>query len=199
MKKGQILAHRHLQIFFGGGFGFHHIFPAQIPMGSVVLKRSCSTKKKTPPEVFGQRDTPRIYSPPNIQRMGYTKKCLAILLVTFSGWLSDPFEWLSDLQLGDEKVTKNHLVRVFFLKVTLRLQMWLLFFWGVSMFNLRGVISKRDFLFEVSLLHFAGNFYHCNHLSNLQNILLRTNISPEKALLKMTSSSQGGICQSPGG
>ena len=30
-------------------------------------------------------------------------------LVTFSGWLSDPFQWLSDLQLGDEKVTLNHL------------------------------------------------------------------------------------------
>ncbi len=30
---------------------------------------------------------------------------LAILLVTFLGWLSDPFKWLSDLQLGDEKVT----------------------------------------------------------------------------------------------
>ena len=29
--------------------------------------------------------------------------------VTFSGWLSDPFQWLSDLQLGDEKVTLNHL------------------------------------------------------------------------------------------
>ena len=27
----------------------------------------------------------------------------------FLGWLSDPFEWLSDLQLGDEKVTLNHL------------------------------------------------------------------------------------------
>ena len=34
---------------------------------------------------------------------------LAILLVTFLGWLSDPFKWLSDLQLGDEKVTLNHL------------------------------------------------------------------------------------------
>ncbi len=33
--------------------------------------------------------------------------------VTFSGWLSDPFEWLSDLQLGDEKVTKNHLDSVY--------------------------------------------------------------------------------------
>ena len=40
---------------------------------------------------------------------------LAILLVTFLGWWKrDPFEWLSDLQLGDEKVTKNHLVPMFF-------------------------------------------------------------------------------------
>ena len=30
--------------------------------------------------------------------------------VPFFGWLSDPFKWLSDLQLGDEKVTLNHLV-----------------------------------------------------------------------------------------
>ena len=30
--------------------------------------------------------------------------------VTLLGWLSDPFKWLSDLQLGDEKVTLNHLV-----------------------------------------------------------------------------------------
>ena len=35
---------------------------------------------------------------------------LAILLVTFLGWLSDPCKGLSDLQLGDEKVTLNHLV-----------------------------------------------------------------------------------------
>ena len=28
------------------------------------------------------------------------------------GWLSDPFKWLSDLQLGDEKVTLNHLVYI---------------------------------------------------------------------------------------
>ena len=33
--------------------------------------------------------------------------------VTFLGWLSDPFKGLSDLQLGDEKVTLNHLVRIF--------------------------------------------------------------------------------------
>ena len=30
--------------------------------------------------------------------------------VTFLGWLSDPFKGLSDLQLGHEKVTLNHLV-----------------------------------------------------------------------------------------
>ena len=30
--------------------------------------------------------------------------------MTFLGLLSDPFQWLSDLQLGDEKVTLNHLV-----------------------------------------------------------------------------------------
>ena len=29
--------------------------------------------------------------------------------VTFLGWLSDPFKWLSYLQIGDEKVTLNHL------------------------------------------------------------------------------------------
>ena len=32
--------------------------------------------------------------------------------LTFLGWLSDPFKWLSDLQLGDEKVTLNHLVYI---------------------------------------------------------------------------------------
>ena len=35
--------------------------------------------------------------------------------VTFLGWLSDPFQRLSDLQLGDEKVTLNHLVNRIFL------------------------------------------------------------------------------------
>ena len=29
--------------------------------------------------------------------------------MTFLGWLNDPLKWLSDLQLGDEKVTLNHL------------------------------------------------------------------------------------------
>ena len=28
--------------------------------------------------------------------------------VTFLGLLSDPFQWLSDLQLGNERVTLNH-------------------------------------------------------------------------------------------
>ena len=39
-----------------------------------------------------------------------TGKYQVIQAVTFLGWLSDPFKWLSDLQLGDEKVTLNHLV-----------------------------------------------------------------------------------------
>ena len=30
--------------------------------------------------------------------------------MTFLGWLSDPCKGLSDLQLGDRKVTLNHLV-----------------------------------------------------------------------------------------
>ena len=34
---------------------------------------------------------------------------LVIQFVTFLGWLSDPFKGLSDLQLGDEKGTLNHL------------------------------------------------------------------------------------------
>ena len=32
--------------------------------------------------------------------------------MTFLGWISDPFQWLSDLQLGYEKVTLNHLEMV---------------------------------------------------------------------------------------
>ena len=32
----------------------------------------------------------------------------------FLGWLSDPFKGLSDLQLGDQKVTLNHLEISFF-------------------------------------------------------------------------------------
>ena len=30
--------------------------------------------------------------------------------MTFLGWLSNPFKGLGDLELGDEKVTLNHLV-----------------------------------------------------------------------------------------
>ena len=33
--------------------------------------------------------------------------------VTFLGWLSDPFKGLSDLQLGNEQVTLNHLVYIY--------------------------------------------------------------------------------------
>ena len=38
---------------------------------------------------------------------------LLIQFVTFLGWLSDPFKWLSALQLGDQKVTLNLLAFIF--------------------------------------------------------------------------------------
>jgi len=31
------------------------------------------------------------------------------ILCDLLGWLSEPFQWLSDLQLGEKKVTLNHL------------------------------------------------------------------------------------------
>ena len=34
------------------------------------------------------------------------------VFVPFLGWLSDPFKGLSDLQLGDEKGTLNHLAHI---------------------------------------------------------------------------------------
>ena len=34
--------------------------------------------------------------------------------MTFLGWLSEPFQRLSDLQLGDKKVTLNHLECIFY-------------------------------------------------------------------------------------
>ena len=37
--------------------------------------------------------------------------------MTFLGWLSDPFKELSDLQLGDEKGTLNHLEMKLFLMI----------------------------------------------------------------------------------
>ena len=44
--------------------------------------------------------------------------------VTFLGWLSDPFQLLSDLQLGDEKVTLNHLVGGGFISSTFHTDPW---------------------------------------------------------------------------
>ena len=38
------------------------------------------------------------------------KNVLGNSLWPFLGWLTDPFERLSDLQLGDKKITLNHLV-----------------------------------------------------------------------------------------
>ena len=44
--------------------------------------------------------------------------------MTFLGWLSDPFQLLSDLQLGDEKVTLNHLVGGGFFFFTFHTDPW---------------------------------------------------------------------------
>ena len=64
--------------------------------------------------------------------------------VTFFGWLCDPFQWLSDLQLGDEKVTLNHL-GIVFLKY--------LFFWMAVFRHLSkgGFFSVNKFEEDVSV------------------------------------------------
>ena len=69
--------------------------------------------------------------------------------VTFLGWLSDPFKWLSDLQLGDQKVTLNHLGFVFFF-----------LFWG-------------DFFFEGGVMTFV---YFCYWKSWFIALKKKTNL-----------------------
>ena len=44
--------------------------------------------------------------------------------VTFLGWLSDPFQWLSDLQLGDKKVALNHLAKLTIWEAPKTLVVW---------------------------------------------------------------------------
>ena len=44
--------------------------------------------------------------------------------VTFLAWLSDPFQWLSYFQLGDEKDTLNHLAEVFSKFIVKKKQAW---------------------------------------------------------------------------
>ena len=63
----------------------------------------------------------RVKKPSNPVKTIMTEKDanLAILLVTLLGWFSDPFKWLSDLQLGDEKVTLNQLDSIFFFWIEL--------------------------------------------------------------------------------
>ena len=48
-----------------------------------------------------------LYSPPPQKKQTTNSQ----FFVTFLGLVSDPFKWLSDLQLGDEKFTLNHLAR----------------------------------------------------------------------------------------
>ena len=52
--------------------------------------------------------------------------------LTFLGWLSDPFKGLSDLQLGDEKGTLNHLARKIFRWVELESEIFFKFHYLTS-------------------------------------------------------------------
>ena len=62
-------------------------------------------------------------------------------LLMFLGWLSDPFGRLSDLQLGDKKVTLNHLVYRMFSIVSVQFR-----------------ISRGQKIYEVISLKFKGYF-----------------------------------------
>ena len=71
----------------------------------------------------------------------------------FLGWLSDPLKWLSDLQLGNEKVTLNHLV--------------LNFCWAIycKSSKLKDSLTKSQFNMNsvevaINLLMFTNNEYN---------------------------------------
>ena len=72
--------------------------------------------------LLGQRN----YRPGNWMENSWTWQ----FFVTFLGWLSDPFRWLSDLQLGDEKVTWKKLVDMFFLGKSSSWQFFMMTFLG---------------------------------------------------------------------
>ena len=88
--------------------GITKIFqPASIPVKSSTNHFSTFESKRTNLGVTGwifRRKLPT-------KKKNDKKKHSWWFKVTFLGWLSDPFKWLSDLQLGDEKVTLNHLVK----------------------------------------------------------------------------------------
>ena len=64
--------------------------------------------------------------------------------VPFLGWLSDLLERLSDLQLGDEKVTLNNLV--YDIRVSTRGNdpIWLIFFKWVEATTKLGILPKTN-------------------------------------------------------
>ena len=71
---------------------------------------------------------------------------LVIQSVPFLGWLSDPFKWLSDLQLGYEKVTLNHLVENIIPEI-------------VTNTNQKNINLNHEALFFASIL--TTHFKHC--------------------------------------
>ena len=56
---------------------------------------------------------PKLRLFPKMEGKKPKKNICLVIQSDLLGWLSDPFKGLSDLQLGDEKVTLNHLVRIF--------------------------------------------------------------------------------------
>ena len=89
---------------FSGGIHLH------VLLGYILTKSEGSLVQPGREASIWFGNTIQVWCPQNYshgkKKISYTWQ----FFVTFSGWLSDPFEWLSDLQLGDEKVTKNHLV-----------------------------------------------------------------------------------------
>ena len=79
--------------------------------------------------------------------------------MTFVGWLSDPLKGLSDLQLGDEKVTLNHLESIF--KPTLATPL------KINILNPKKVVDGiMTFLFTWVIFRFYVKFFGgCNCLT----------------------------------
>ena len=116
----------------GEGWKFHPKIPSQGPTSSTVVtevfEKASTSSTKTISDAwqnnlfFGEEKPGGLFrtSQKSLQlRFCDSFLCVVYLLlfawwfkVTFLGWLSGPFKGLSDLQLGDEKVTLNHLVMV---------------------------------------------------------------------------------------
>ena len=95
-------------LFLREGFLFK-FFPFQTSPPKRVPSRNPTHPLVSPPEKIG--NLPKKARKGSESRLGaLVKVCTRWFKVPFLGWLSDPFKGLSDLQLGDTKVTLNRLV-----------------------------------------------------------------------------------------